>query len=126
MNILIIGRGGREHAIAWKASQSKLADKVFAAPGNDGMSTVAELVAIEETNTRELVAFALENQVGLTIVGPEVPLLNGVVDAFQEAGLKVFGPTKAAALIEGSKKFAKELMQKKQHSDSSVSVLYLI
>ncbi|WP_411334324.1 phosphoribosylamine--glycine ligase [Metabacillus indicus] len=110
MNILIIGRGGREHAIAWKASQSKLADKVFAAPGNDGMSTVAELVAIDESNTQELVAFALGNQVGLTIVGPEVPLLNGVVDAFQEAGLKVFGPTKAAALIEGSKKFAKELM----------------
>ncbi|WP_282034476.1 phosphoribosylamine--glycine ligase [Metabacillus indicus] len=110
MNILIIGRGGREHAIAWKASQSKLADKVFAAPGNDGMSTVAELVAIEETNTLELVAFALDNQVGLTIVGPEVPLLNGVCDAFQEAGLKVFGPSKAAALIEGSKKFAKELM----------------
>ncbi|MEM5017483.1 phosphoribosylamine--glycine ligase [Metabacillus indicus] len=110
MNILIIGRGGREHAIAWKASQSKLADKVFAAPGNDGMSTVAELVAIEETNTQELVAFAIENQVGLTIVGPEVPLLNGVCDAFKEAGLKVFGPTKAAALIEGSKKFAKELM----------------
>ncbi|WP_191556475.1 phosphoribosylamine--glycine ligase [Metabacillus idriensis] len=112
MNILIIGRGGREHAIAWKASQSKLARKVFVAPGNDGMSSVAELIAIDEQNTDELVAFAKENEVGLTIVGPEVPLLNGVVNAFQEAGLKVFGPTKEAALIEGSKKFAKELMMK--------------
>ncbi|UAL52607.1 MULTISPECIES: phosphoribosylamine--glycine ligase [Metabacillus] len=112
MNILIIGRGGREHAIAWKASQSKLAEKVFVAPGNDGMSSVAELIAIDEQNTEELVAFAKENKVGLTIVGPEVPLLNGVVNAFQEAGLKVFGPTKEAALIEGSKKFAKELMMK--------------
>jgi phosphoribosylamine--glycine ligase len=112
MNILIIGRGGREHAIAWKASQSKLAEKVFVAPGNDGMSSVAELIAIDEQNTEELVSFAKENKVGLTIVGPEVPLLNGVVNAFQEAGLKVFGPTKEAALIEGSKKFAKELMMK--------------
>lgn len=114
MNILIIGRGGREHAIAWKASQSKLAEKVFVSPGNDGMSSVAELINIDEQDTEQLLAFAKENEIALTIVGPEVPLLNGIVNAFQEAGLKVFGPTQEAALIEGSKKFAKELMIKNE------------
>lgn len=112
MNVLIVGRGGREHTIAWKVSQSPRVDKVFVAPGNPGMTNVAETVSIDETNTEALIQFAKANEVGLTIVGPEVPLLNGIVDEFQQAGLKIFGPSKAAALIEGSKSFAKDLMKK--------------
>lgn len=114
MNVLIIGRGGREHAICRKVKESSQVEKVFVAPGNDGMVDVAELVPIEESNHAELIKFAQENQIGLTIVGPEIPLLEGIVDQFQEAGLKVFGPRQSAALIEGSKSFAKELMQKYQ------------
>ncbi|WP_070120956.1 phosphoribosylamine--glycine ligase [Bacillus marinisedimentorum] len=112
MNILVVGKGGREHAIAWKAAQSGKVEKVYAAPGNDGMADVAELVPIPETDTEALIQFAKENEVGLTIIGPEDPLINGIVDRFQKAGLTVFGPSKAAALIEGSKTFAKELMEK--------------
>lgn len=112
MNVLVIGRGGREHAICRKMSESSKVEKVFAAPGNDGMTDVAELVSIDESNQEELVKFAKEQQIGLTFVGPEIPLLEGIVDKFQEAGLKVFGPNQAAALIEGSKSFAKDLMHK--------------
>jgi phosphoribosylamine---glycine ligase len=112
MNVLVIGRGGREHAICRKMKESAKVDKVFVAPGNDGMTDVAELVAIDEGNQAELVKFAKEHGVGLTFVGPEVPLLEGIVDTFEEAGLKAFGPKQSAALIEGSKSFAKELMQK--------------
>lgn len=112
MNVLIIGKGGREHTLAWKAAQSSLVENVFAAPGNDGMAASAQLVNIEESDHAGLVSFAKQNQVGLTIVGPEVPLIEGLVDEFEKAGLHVFGPSKAAAIIEGSKQFAKDLMKK--------------
>lgn len=112
MKVLVIGRGGREHAIAWKAAQSEKVETVYAAPGNAGMKDCAELAAIDENDFDGLLAFAKEASIDLTIVGPEVPLMNGLVDRFQEEGLMVFGPTKAAALIEGSKSFAKDLMKK--------------
>ncbi|ART74955.1 phosphoribosylamine--glycine ligase [Sutcliffiella horikoshii] len=112
MKVLVIGKGGREHAIAWKFAQSPSVTEVFIAPGNIGMEAVGKLVPIQESDTDSLIHFAKENQIDLTMVGPEVPLLNGIVDAFQAAGLQVFGPTKAAALIEGSKGFAKDLMKK--------------
>lgn len=114
VKVLIIGRGGREHAICRKVRESPLVEKVFAAPGNDGMTDVAELIAIEESNCERLIQFAKEEGIGLTIIGPEVPLLEGVADQFEASGLKVFGPRKAAAEIEGSKSFAKELMKKYQ------------
>lgn len=112
MNILVIGSGGREHAIAWKAAQSPKVEQVFVAPGNDGMKNVATLVPIPEDDHQALITFAKEQNIALTIVGPEVPLLNGIVDDFEANGLKVFGPRKKAALIEGSKTFAKEIMKK--------------
>jgi phosphoribosylamine---glycine ligase len=112
VNVLIIGRGGREHAICRKVRDSLNVEKVFVAPGNDGMADVAEMVQIEETASEELIQFAIEQQIGLTIIGPEVPLLEGLADKFRDAGLAVFGPRQAAAEIEGSKSFAKELMMK--------------
>ncbi|WP_336957590.1 phosphoribosylamine--glycine ligase [Serratia sp. KG1D] len=112
MNILIIGNGGREHALAWKAAQSPLADKVYVAPGNAGTALEANLenVAIAATDIPALVAFAQSHDIGLTIVGPEAPLVIGVVDAFQAAGLKIFGPTQTAAQLEGSKAFTKDFL----------------
>jgi phosphoribosylamine--glycine ligase len=112
MKVLIIGGGGREHAIAWKVAQSSQVTDVFVAPGNDGMSDVATTVNIAETNFDELVSFAKEQEIGLTIVGPEVPLLGGVVDRFEKEGLRIFGPRKEAAMLEGSKSFAKSIMKK--------------
>jgi phosphoribosylamine---glycine ligase len=112
MNVLIVGRGGREHAIAWKTSKSPLVEKVFVAPGNDGMTDVATRVAIDENDHAALISFAKENNVGLTIIGPEGPLVSGIVDAFQNEILTVFGPKQNAALIEGSKGFAKDLMKR--------------
>ncbi|WP_332691863.1 phosphoribosylamine--glycine ligase [Halalkalibacter lacteus] len=112
MKVLIIGSGGREHAIAWKVAQSDQVTEVFVAPGNDGMVDVATLIKIEENNFDELVAFAKKQEIGLTIVGPEVPLLQGVVNRFQDEGLRVFGPRREAALLEGSKSFAKSIMKK--------------
>ncbi|PGY07034.1 phosphoribosylamine--glycine ligase [Bacillus sp. AFS031507] len=114
MNVLIIGRGGREHAICRKVSESAGLEKVFVAPGNPGMADVAELVSIAESEHEQLLQFAKANGVGLTIIGPEVPLLEGLADKFEAAGLAVFGPRQAAAEIEGSKSFAKELMKKYQ------------
>ena len=111
MNVLVIGRGGREHAIARKLFESKRVGTVFAAPGNPGMTDVATLVPIDENNHADLVAFAKENAVSLTVIGPETPLLNGLADDFTEAGLQVFGPNGRAAVIEGSKSFAKDLMK---------------
>ncbi|WP_025121566.1 MULTISPECIES: phosphoribosylamine--glycine ligase [unclassified Serratia (in: enterobacteria)] len=112
MNILIIGNGGREHALAWKAAQSPLADKVFVAPGNAGTALESNLtnVDIAPTDIPALIAFAKDNAIGLTIVGPEAPLVIGVVDAFQAAGLKIFGPSQAAAQLEGSKAFTKDFL----------------
>lgn len=112
MKVLVIGRGGREHAICTKVKESSKVDTVFVAPGNVGMTDVAERIAIEETEIDQLVDFAITNQIDLTIVGPEVPLLLGAVDTFEKAGLKVFGPKQRAAEIEGSKSFAKDLMKK--------------
>ncbi|MFE6169180.1 phosphoribosylamine--glycine ligase [Viridibacillus arvi] len=112
MKVLVIGSGGREHAIAKQFANAASVEKVFVAPGNDGMKNDAECVAIDVFNFVELIAFAKEQSIDLTFVGPEQPLVAGIVDAFQEAGLGIFGPTKAAAKIEGSKSFAKELMQK--------------
>ncbi|MCR4964677.1 MAG: phosphoribosylamine--glycine ligase [Bacteroidales bacterium] len=116
MNILIIGRGGREHAIAWKAAQSPLTTKLFIAPGNDGMRSInnipVELVPIDEKDSDALVSFAREHAIDLTIVGPEAALINGIANRFQEAGLTIFAPTAEAASIEGSKQFAKDLMIK--------------
>ncbi|POD99627.1 phosphoribosylamine--glycine ligase [Pectobacterium odoriferum] len=112
MNILVIGNGGREHALAWKASQSPLAKHVYVAPGNAGTALEPALtnVNIAATDIPALVAFAQENHIGLTIVGPETPLVIGVVDAFQSAGLKIFGPTQGAAQLEGSKAFTKDFL----------------
>ncbi len=112
MNILVIGSGGREHAIARQFKNSPSVQKVFVAPGNDGMKNDAECVQIDALDFEALVSFAKENEVDLTFVGPEQPLAEGIVDFFVEHGLMAFGPTKAAAQIEGSKSFAKELMAK--------------
>ena len=112
MKVLIVGSGGREHALAWKIAQSPQADKVFCAPGNGGTRLVAENVPIDETNIAGLVEFATREAVGLTVVGPEVPLMLGIADEFESRGLKIFGPTKKAAEIEGSKVFAKQFMER--------------
>ncbi|UPT58296.1 phosphoribosylamine--glycine ligase [Geobacillus thermoleovorans] len=112
MNVLVIGRGGREHAIAWKAAQSPLVGKLYVAPGNPGIADVAELVHIDELDIEALVQFAKQQAIDLTIVGPEAPLASGIVDRFMAEGLRIFGPSQRAALIEGSKAFAKELMKK--------------
>ncbi|WNF23257.1 phosphoribosylamine--glycine ligase [Mesobacillus jeotgali] len=112
MKVLVVGKGGREHAICRKVSESPLVSEVFVAPGNPGMEGCARLIGINETDLDGLVSFAKEEQIGLTIIGPEVPLLEGLADRFIEEGLKVFGPSKAAAFIEGSKSFAKDLMKK--------------
>lgn len=112
MNVLVIGGGGREHALAWKAAQSSTVDTVFVAPGNAGTATEPKLknVDIGVTDTDALLNFAEQNSVALTIVGPEAPLVAGVVDAFEKAGQKIFGPTQAAAQLEGSKAFTKDFL----------------
>lgn len=112
MNILVIGGGGREHALAWKAARSPQAETVFVSPGNAGTAREPGLknVNIGVEDIVALVAFAKDNQIGLTIVGPEVPLVIGVVDAFREAGLRCFGPTRGAAQLEGSKAFTKDFL----------------
>ncbi len=112
MNVLVIGSGGREHAIVEAISRSPKASKIYAAPGNAGIAQLAECVAIKDTDVEALLSFALEHKIDLTVVGPEAALAVGVVDRFREAGLKIFGPTKAAAEIEASKDFAKRLMVK--------------
>ncbi|CQH61167.1 phosphoribosylamine--glycine ligase [Yersinia frederiksenii] len=116
MNILIIGNGGREHALGWKAAQSPLADKIYVAPGNAGTALEPRLenVAIAATDIAGLLAFAQSHDIGLTIVGPEAPLVIGVVDAFRNAGLTIFGPTQAAAQLEGSKAFTKDFLARHQ------------
>jgi len=116
MKILVIGNGGREHALAWKAAQSPLAETVFVAPGNAGTALEPALqnVAISATDVPALLAFAQKENIDLTIVGPEAPLVIGVVDAFRAAGLKIFGPTQAAAQLEGSKAFTKDFLARQQ------------
>lgn len=113
MKILVIGSGGREHTLAWKLAKSPKATKIYAIPGNPGMADIATCVSgIAITDNAAVVAFAKEKQIDLAVVGPEVPLTNGVVDALNSAGIKAFGPTKLAAEIEGSKAFSKGLMKK--------------
>ncbi len=112
MKVLIVGSGGREHAIAWKVAQSEKVDKIYVAPGNAGCTEYAECVNIGAMEFDKLVAFAKENEIDLTVIGMDDPLVGGVVDAFEEAGLRVFGPRKNAAILEGSKAFSKDLMKK--------------
>ncbi len=112
MKVLVIGSGGREHTIVWKLSQSEKVDKIYCAPGNGGISELAECVNISVMDFEKLTAFAKENSIDLTVVAPDDPLAAGAVDAFEAEGLKAFGPNKAAAIIEGSKAFSKDLMKK--------------
>ena len=112
MKVLIVGGGGREHAIAVKCSQSKRVSKIYAAPGNAGIGEIAECVDISVMDATSLVKFAKDNDIDLTIIAPDDPLVAGVADAFKEAGLRAFGPLKNAAIIEGSKAFSKDLMKK--------------
>ncbi len=112
MKILIIGGGGREHALAWKVRQSPLVDEIFCAPGNAGTSGIAKNVSISAGDINGLLQFAKETGVDLTIVGPELPLVNGIVDRFKESGLKIFGADKRAAVLEGSKSFTKDFCVK--------------
>ena len=112
MKVLVVGSGGRCHAIVETLSKSPQVDKIFCAPGNAGIAALAECVAIKETAVAELCSFAKDNGVELTVVGPEVALEAGIVDVFKQNGLRIFGPSRAAARIETSKEFAKELMQK--------------
>lgn len=112
MKVLIVGSGGREHAIAWKVAKSDKVSKIYCAPGNAGIGQIAECVNIGAMEFDKLVAFAKEKEIDLTIIGMDDPLVGGVVDEFEKAGLKVFGPRKNAAILEGSKAFSKDLMKK--------------
>ncbi|MBE5962488.1 MAG: phosphoribosylamine--glycine ligase [Lachnospiraceae bacterium] len=112
MKVLIVGGGGREHAIAWKVAKSKNVSKIYCAPGNAGIEQIAECVPIGVMEFEKLADFAKEKHIDLTIIGPDDPLVGGIVDVFEERGLRVFGPRKNAAIIEGSKAFSKELMKK--------------
>ncbi len=112
MRILVIGSGGREHALVWKIAQSKLVDKIFCAPGNGGTTALAENVDIKADDIQGLLEFSRKEHIDLTVAGPEVPLTLGIVDEFEKYKLPVFGPNKASAQMEGSKVFSKELMRK--------------
>ena len=114
MKVLVIGSGGREHTLCWKLAQSKMVDQVFCAPGNAGIAQDAECVDIAVTDLEKLANFAKENNIELTVVGPEVPLCAGITNVFKNKGLKVFGPDKTGAQLEGSKSFSKEFMGKYQ------------
>ncbi|MBW8754730.1 MAG: phosphoribosylamine--glycine ligase [Sphingomonadales bacterium] len=109
MNILLLGSGGREHALAWKLAQSRLCDKLFAAPGNPGVAEHAELVSLDVADHAAVVAFCEVNRIGLVVIGPEGPLVDGLADTLRGAGFSVFGPSRAAAQLEGSKGFTKDL-----------------
>lgn len=112
MKILVVGGGGREHAICWKLSKEANVDKIYCAPGNAGISNVAQCIDIQDSDIENLLNFAKENQIDLTIVGPEIPLVAGIVDKFEKEGLKIFGPNKKCAQLEGSKAFSKNFMIK--------------
>jgi phosphoribosylamine--glycine ligase len=111
MKVLVIGAGGREHALVWKISQSPRVSKIYCAPGSAGIGDLAELVAIGPEQIEKLAGFAAREKIDLTVVGPELPLTLGIVDLFESRGLKIFGPNKAAAQLEGSKTFAKEILR---------------
>ena len=110
MKILVIGSGGREHALAWKIAQNKEVSRLYVAPGNAGTALDLDMLNVPLNSVKDLLAFAIKEQIYLTIVGPEAPLSLGVVDVFRANGLKIFGPTKAAAQLESSKDFAKAFM----------------
>lgn len=112
MKVLVVGSGGREHALVWKIKQSPKVEKVFCAPGNAGMRNIAECVTISATDIDELLAFAKKEKIDLTVVGPEASLVRGIVDLFEENGLRIFGPTKKGAILEGSKVFTKKFLEK--------------
>lgn len=112
MKVLIVGSGGREHAIAWKVAQSPKVDKIYCAPGNAGIAEFAECVSIGAMEFEKLAAFAKEKEIDLTVIGMDDPLVGGIVDVFEAEGLRVFGPRKNAAILEGSKAFSKDLMKK--------------
>ena len=112
MKVLVVGSGGREHALCWKIAQSKKVEKVYCAPGNGGISEYAECVDIAAMDFEKLIAFAKEKEIDLTVVGMDDPLVAGIVDAFEEEGLRIFGPRRNAAILEGSKAFSKDLMEK--------------
>lgn len=114
MKILVVGSGGREHALVWKLKQSSGVDRIFCAPGNAGTEELGENVAIKVSDCAALMQFVKENAIGLTVVGPDDPLASGIVDVFEKEGLRIFGPTKSAARLESSKIFAKELMRTKR------------
>ena len=112
MQVLVIGGGGREHALVWKIKQSPKVKKIFCAPGNAGTAEIAENISIAADDINGLLEFALENDIGLTVVGPEQPLVLGIVDRFEEKDLRIFGPYAKAAELEGSKAFSKDIMKK--------------
>ncbi len=112
MKVLVVGSGGREHALAWKIAQSPLVEKVFCAPGNPGTLSCAENIPVADSDIKALADFAAGAGIGLTLVGPEMPLTLGIVDEFEKRGLRIFGPTKKAAELEGSKTFAKQFMER--------------
>jgi len=112
MRVLVVGGGGREHALTWKIRQSPLVEEIWCAPGNGGTASIAQNIDIKPTDIKSLLDFTLREHIDLTIVGPEAPLVEGIVDKFEEKSLKIFGPKKDTALLEGSKVFAKEIMRK--------------
>ncbi len=112
MKVLVVGGGGREHTLVWKLAQSARVSKIYCAPGNAGTASIATNLSISDNDIPALLNFARDNNIGLTVVGPEVPLVNGIVDEFEAAGLRIFGPNARAAILEGSKVFTKELLYK--------------
>ncbi len=116
MKVLVIGSGGREHALVWKLKQSSRVSEIFCAPGNAGVAAMAKCVAIDASDVKKLLKFARDNKIDLTVVGPEAPLTLGVVDQFEKAGLRIFGPSQKAAAMEGSKVFSKNLMREVRNS----------
>ena len=114
MKVLVVGSGGREHALVWKISQSEKVEKIYCAPGNGGIGQIAECVPVGAMEFEKLADFAEEKKIDLTVVGMDDPLVGGLVDVFEARGLRVFGPRKNAAILEGSKAFSKDLMKKYQ------------
>src|SRR5260221_12157413 len=123
MIVLVVGSVGRVHALVWKLRQSAVTAQLFCATGNAGINEIAETVPVKATDIDELVKFALEHKIDLTVVGPEQPLIQGIVDAFEDHGLNIFGPRKLPAMIEGSKVFAKEFMRGTPNSHGGIACL---
>ena len=124
MNLLVVGNGGREHALAWRLAQSDRVTKVFVAPGNAGTALTPRLENLPITDIDQLIEFVKSNNIAFTVVGPEAPLAAGIVDKFRAAGLRIFGPTKAAAQLESSKDFAKAFMKRHNIPDGRLRILH--